>query len=194
MINEESFKPRNFEEDLKNSNDPKIRIAWERLLKLKFGQEIKIIWKEELNVQTGLGLDVTIETKKGRRYSIELKTRNHRVYQRDWIMEIVHHRYSREEKPRDYLGNKSGWLYITNAEYIFHATLNESKTDFLEAIFYSIHPFKDDIYKSEFNQYPVWFMGSNLSGGIYQLTINKLIPKEIISRDANEFWEWKNGN
>lgn len=184
--------PRNFEQDLNDSNDLVIRKAWERIFRYKFGHDCEIYWKDSSNIQIGLGTDITIKTSKGRRYSVELKTRNFKCKNDpNWIMEIVHHKYDREEKPRIYLGSKEGWIYNTTAEYVFHATLNETKNDFIEAIFYSLQPFKSEKYKSEFEQYENLWLSTIFSSGQFQLTLNKLIPKEIIKRDSNEYWEWK---
>ena len=188
---EEEWKPRNFEVDLKNSNNPKLRESWEKIFKLKFGDDCEIIWKDEINIQTGLGTDITIKTKQGRRYSVELKTRNHRCYERDWIMEIISHVYNQEEKPRIHLHSKEGWIYTTTAEYLFHGTLNEKGTNFIEVIFYSLIPFKTPKWKSEFEQYNIFWLPTLYDDGKFQLTLNKLIPKEVIKRDALEFWEWK---
>ena len=186
--------PRNFKQDLEDSNDPIIRLAWERLLKRKFGIDIEIIWKDTTETQKGLGLDVTIKTRQGRRYSIELKTRYHGVLNdSDYIMEIISHMYNKEEEPKIHLYSKEGWIYTTTAEYIFHATLNKNKDDFLEAIFYSIVPFKTERYKSEFQKYKNLWLSTIYPTGEFQLTLNKLIPKDIIKRDALEFWEWNYG-
>ena len=39
--------PRNFYEDLRNSNNPKLREDWIRIFKLKFGKEIDVSWKDD---------------------------------------------------------------------------------------------------------------------------------------------------
>ena len=183
---------RNFEEDLENSNNPKLRESWEKIFRLKFGENCEIVWKDSLEVQKGFGTDITIKTKEGRRYSVELKTRNSSCYQHpDWIMEIVSHIYDKEEEPRKYLHFKEGWIYTTTAEYIFHGTLNDNGTDLKEVIFYSLVPFKTTKYKSEYKKYKnLWLPTLFSSNGNFQLTLNKLIPLEVIKKDALEFWEW----
>lgn len=181
---------RNFEEDLINSNKPKLRESWADIFKLKFGNDCEIKWKDDLQEQKGFGTDVTIKTKTGRRYSIELKTRYYKCLKNDkWIMEIVSHIYNKEEKPREYLHKKDGWIYTTTAEYLFHATLDQSGENIIECIFYSLKPFKDIGYKSEFDKYEILWLPTTFSNGNFQLTLNKLIPKDVIKKDALEFWE-----
>jgi len=190
-MNEENL-PRNFKEDLESSNNPKLRNAWERIIRYKFGNDCEIFWKDEKNIQLGLGTDTVIKTSKGRRFSVETKTRSYSCLNNpDWIMEIVSHIYDREEKPRIYQRSKEGWIYSTTAEYIFHATLNEDGTDILEAIFYSLSPFKLEKYKGEFEQYKNLWLPTLFSSGQFQLTLNKLIPVDIIKKDSEEFWDWR---
>ena len=106
-------------------------------------------------------------------------------------MEIVSHVYDKEEKPRQYLHKKEGWIYTTTAEYLFHATLDETGEKITEVIFYSLNPFKANKYKSEFDKYDNLWLPTKFKNGNFQLTLNKLIPKEVIKRDALEFWEWR---
>jgi len=181
--------PRNFNDDLNNADTPKIRNAWLKIFKKKFGDEIEVDYKDELCIQKGLGTDVTIKTKSGRRYSVELKTRNNNCLNKDYIMEIVSHTYDKPEKPWNHLYSKDGWIYTTTAEYIFHGTLNENRDDFLEVILYSLIPFKTPGWKSEFDKYEHFFLPTKSGSGV-QLTLNKLIPKEVIKQYALEFWEW----
>jgi len=189
---ENNSKPRNFEEDLDASNNPTLRKSWERIFRLKFGDDCKIIWKDDIESQKGFGTDTVIITKQGRRYSVELKSRNKSCYENPhWIMEIISHVYDREEQPRIYLHSKTGWIYTTTAEYLFHGTLNDDGTDLTEVIFYSLIPFKTEKWKSEFDRYEILWLPTLFNNGNFQLTINKLIPKEIIKKDALEFWEWK---
>ena len=191
-MDEEKWNVRNFKEDLKNSNKPELRKSWERIFKLKFGEDCEISWKDEDNIQKGFGTDITIKTKQGRRFSVELKTRNNNSFGKDWIMEIISHIYDRQDKDtRNYLFKKEGWIYTTTAEYIFHGTLNEDGTDLIEVILYSLIPFKTEKWKSEFNKYDILWLPTLFQNGNFQLTINKLIPKEIIKKNAIEFWEWK---
>ena len=186
--------PRNFKEDLVNSNDPILRKAWEKIIRYKFGSDCEISWKDDKGIQLGLGTDTVVKTSKGRRFSVETKARNFNCLSKDYIMEIVSHVYDREENPRIHLRSKEGWIYSTTAEYIFHATLNENGTDILEAIFYSLSPFKLEKYKSEFEQYKNLWLSTKYDSE-FQLTLNKLIPVEVIKKDSDDFWEWRiNGN
>ena len=184
--------PRKFEDDLSNSNNPILRMSWENIFKKKFGVDCEIEWKDEMNVQKSFGTDITIKTNKGRRYSIELKTRNKGCYNNpNYIMEIISHIYNKEKKPRTHLYSKEGWIYTTTAEYIFHGTLDEIGCNLIEVIFYSLVPFKTEKYKSEFtNLHPLW-LSTLFSNGTFQLTLNKLIPVDVIKKDALEFWEWR---
>jgi len=183
--------PRNFEEDLRNSNNPELRKDWIRIFKLKFGEDIEVSWKDNKETQKGFGTDITIKTKKGRRYSIELKGRKNSCLGKDYIMEIVNHVYDKEDKKtRTHLYSYDGWLYTCTAEYLFHATLDKSGKKIEEVIFYTLMPFKTPSYKSEFNKYDILWL-STKNNNSFQWTINKLIPKEVIKRDALEFWEWK---
>jgi len=185
-------KPRNFEEDLINSNKKNIRNAWKNLLKIKFGDDCIILWKDDKNTQLGFGTDITIQTKSGRRYSIELKTRNNKCYGLGWIMEIFHQVYDKEDKEtRNHLYKKEGWIYTCTAEYVLHATLNNNEDGFVEAIFYSLNPFKSENYIKEFEKYEYFWLPTKFNSGNFQLTFNRVIPKEDIKRDAIEFWEWE---
>ncbi len=191
----EGWNPRNFKEDLDNSNNPKLRISWEKIFKLKFGKDCEVIWKDDKESQKGFGTDITIKTKQGRRFSVELKTRNNNCLNKEWIMEIVSHVYDKKDKEtRNYLFKKEGWIYTTTAEYIFHGTLNKDGTNLIEVIFYSLIPFKTEKWKGEFDKYQILWLPTLYPNGNFQLTINKLIPKDVIKKDTLEFWEWNNEN
>lgn len=185
-------KVRNFEEDLRNSNNPKLREDWIRIIKLKFGEDSEVIWKDNQEAQKNFGTDVIVKTNKGRRYSIELKTRNNGVYKNDkWIMEIINLVYDKSDREtRKFIRSYEGWIYTTTAEYIFHATLNEEGESIIECIFYSLIPFKTEMWKSKFQEYKNFFIPTKFPNGNFQLTLNKLIPKEEIKKEAVEFWEW----
>ena len=186
---------RKFEEDLVASNNPELRKDWERIFRLKFGAECSVEWKDAVEIQKEFGTDITISTKEGRRYSVELKTRRYGCFEKDlWIMEIVHHIYNREEEPRTHQYSKEGWVYNTTAEYIFHAGLDKTGTKIKEVIFYAIAPFKSEEYKGEFDKYMNLWLTTKYPDGKFQLTLNKKIPKEIIKRDTLEFWEWEDEN
>jgi len=182
---------RNFKQDLENSNNPTLRKNWINVFKLRFGKDCEVIWKDEISVQKGFGTDLTISTKQGRRYSTEIKTRTNTCLNKSWLMEIVSHIYNSDDpETRQHIGTKPGWIYTTTAEYIFHATLNQEGTDIEECIFYSLIPFKSDVWKSEFNKYKIFWLPTKFDNGNFQLTLNRLIPKDIIKSNALEFWEW----
>jgi hypothetical protein len=82
-------KIRNFNEDLRNSNNSNLRKSWEKIFKLIFGNDCEINWKDNREIQGGLGTDITIKTKKGRRYSVELKTRQKTKGWDVWGSEII---------------------------------------------------------------------------------------------------------
>lgn len=186
---------RNFEEDLRNSNNLTLRKNWGNVFKQKFGNDCIVKWKDDINMQKELGMDTIIETKEGRRYSIEVKTRNYNCYKNpSWLMEIVSHIYDQKEQPRKLLYSKSGWIYTTTAEYVFHGTLNQDGTDIVESIFYSLNPFKTEKYKGEFGKYDKLWLPTLFSNGNFQLTLNKLIPLEVIKKDSIEFWELEEQN
>jgi hypothetical protein len=174
----EEINPRDFEKDLEASNNPSLRENWLRIFKLKFGEDIKVSWKDDVELQKGLGTDITITTKQGRRYSIELKTRTNSCLNKDWIMEIISHVYDKKEKPNNHLFSKEGWIYSTTAEYIFHGTLDKSGNNI-------------EKWKGEFNKYEVLWLSTLYPNGNFQWTINKLIPEEVIKKDALEFWRWQ---
>jgi len=181
---------RNFESDLKASNTPEIRKSWEKIFKIKFGEDCTINWKDNISIQKEMGTDTTVTTKNGRRFSVELKTRKHGCND-NYLMEIKSHIYDKPGEGKKFLYSKTGWIYTTTAEYIFHATLNEKGDGITKVILYSLTPFKDKIYKSEFSKYEYFGLSTDYKNGNWQWTINCLIPKNIIKRDANEFWEWE---
>ena len=185
---------RNFEQDLENSNNEKLRENWIKVFKQKFGEDIEISWKDNVETQKSFGTDITIKTAKGRRYSVELKTRKNSSYGKGWIMEIVSHVYDKQDKEtRNHLYAKEGWIYTTTAEYIFHGTLDDKGQDIVECVFYSLIPFKTEKWKSEFEKYENLWLATEFSNGNFQLTLNKVIPEKVIEKDAVEFWRWKDG-
>ena len=109
-------------------------------------------------------------------------------------MEIKNHVYDQEDKEnRTKLNSYDGWIYTTTAEYIFHATLDKNGESIIDCICYSLIPFKTPSWKSNFEQYETFFLPTRFNDGRFQWTVNKLIPKEIIKKDALDFWEWNNG-
>lgn len=185
------MEPRNFEDDLKKSNNPVLRENWIKMFKYKFGEDIEVIWKDDVATQKGFGTDVVIKDKKGRRYSVEVKTRNKSCFNKDWIMEIFHVVYNNPNKDI-FLYKEEGWVYSTTAEYIFHATLDDDGTTIIECIFYSLMPFKNEKWKGEFKKYPSMWLSTRHLNGNFRLTYYNIIPENIIKQDAVEFWRWEN--
>jgi len=54
---------RNFEKDLEKSNSSQLREEWIRVLEKIFGEDSEISFKDEKNIQLGLGMDATIKQK-----------------------------------------------------------------------------------------------------------------------------------
>lgn len=181
--------PRDFDKDLEQSNCDIVRQNWELIFQKKFGSDVKIVWKDDYETQTGFGTDVTLQTKNGRRYSIELKTRNINTYKTPYIMEIVHQIYT-DETRTTHLRKKEGWVYCSTAEYIFHATIDDN-FNIIECIFYSLMPFKTEKWKSNFDKYNNLWLSTQYQNGNFQLTLNKLIPKIDIRDNAMEYWDWE---
>jgi hypothetical protein len=182
---------RNFEEDFTESNKPTLREEWVRVLKNIFGQEATIDFKEEKNIQIGLGTDVTIKQKNGRRFSVELKTKRFNLMPYDsWVLELKHHIYSDMER-KNKIESKDGWLYTSTAEYVIYATLNEERNKIVEVCGFSLVPFKYEDFRSEITKLPVKFAYTEYSSVKHQTTVFCLAKTEWIRENANKFWYWK---
>lgn len=183
---------RDFYKDLRASNNPELRKNWEKIFRMRFGSDCKIEWRDEISIQKGFGTDTVITTSKGRRYSVEVKTRNNNCYEKEYIMEIVSHIFDRKDPvTRLRLRTVPGWIYTTTAEYVFHGTLDKDGKNLVEVIFYSLVPFKSESYKGEFSLYKGIWLETYFANGQYQLTLNRLIPLDVIKQDAIEFWQWR---
>ena len=182
---------RDFEKDFTESNKPTLREEWARVLKNIFGQEATIDFKEEKNIQIGLGTDVTIKQKNGRRFSVELKTKRFNLMPYDsWVLELKHHIYSDMER-KNKIESKDGWLYTSTAEYVIYATLNEERNKIVEVCGFSLVPFKYEDFRSEITKLPVKFAYTEYSSIKHQTTVFCLAKTEWIRENANKFWYWK---
>lgn len=205
MTDGQSFgEPRNFDEDLARSNDPEVRSEWMRILKEYYGKECIVSFKDDVGVQMQLGTDIVVKTKNGRRYSIELKTRSWREpFVDSWAMEIKSHRYIASEYEKGWgnkikVGESDGWIYTTTAEFIFHALIDAAGKKILKAICYPVWVFKSEEWKTHWGDFPIiWgvtdFRKSKRASNIMQLTINRLIPREIIKQMTDQYGYWDYG-
>lgn len=183
---------RNFEEDLIRSNNPILLKNWERCFIRIFGDGCSIQWKERnREIQMGLGLDATVTTKKGRRYSVEVKTRSNKYYQcENYLLEIAHHRYS-DRNRNLHLGAKPGWLYTGTFEIILYGTLNPEGDDLIEVCGFTSVPFKDENFKSKLTDLKNAWAKTVFSNGELQLTLNKMVSMDFLRQYAGNFWYWR---
>ena len=180
---------RNFEQDLENSK--KLNEEWKQVIKKAFGDDIEVVFKDDNTSQLGFGVDIIITTKKGRRYTIEHKTRRFDYLgYNEYLLEIVHHRYS-DEECKNKVSTIPGWLYKGTFDYIFIGTLNEQNNKIIEVIGFSSIPFKLEEFKSEYNNLKNGWAKSQFNSGIFQLTLNKKVTKEFLEENANKFWYWR---
>lgn len=188
---EEFGKPRNFEEDLRESNNPELRNSWNIIFRRIFGEKIEINWKDDCVSQMDFGSDVLIKTKEGRKYSIDVKTRRNEYFGfENWVIEIIHHIYSNETK-EEKIKTKEGWLYCSTSNFIFYGTLNKQKTKIIELCGFSLSPFKDEEFKSEMGKLRNKWATTKFSNGQFQLTLNKQVDLQFLKDNANKFWYWK---
>ena len=181
---------RSFEKDLEESNSSPLRKEWIRIFKKIFGEEIEISFKDEKNIQLGLGMDVTIKQKNGRRFSVEYKTKPCKymnLYK--WPLELKSHRYSDKEKTNK-INSVDGWLYTSTAEYIIFGTLNDDKNKIIEVMGYSLTPFKNEEFKSKISKLETRTAPTYFNNGIHQTTIFALAHKDWYEKHANKFWYW----
>lgn len=181
---------RNFERDLKRyDNNIQLRKSWESIFKKEFGENVEIFWKDDSTSQLDFGSDVLIKTKKGRKYSIDVKGRNPK-YQglKQWTIEIVHQYYDNSSKGK-HLGMKEGWLYCSTADYIFYGTASDNFDRWSEYIGFSLVPFKNEEFKSNLNGLYYSWTPTQFSNK-FQLTLCKIMPYIFIKKHANKFWYW----
>lgn len=179
---------RKFKEDLEKSQSTALKQEWGNILKKIFGQNIKIDFRENCKItQLKFGTDVLIKKKNGRKYSVELKTKNYRYHLSDiYILEVKHHIYSDESKKnKEY--SKEGWLYCSTADYLIYATLNQEENKIIEVCGFSLIPFKDEIFKKEITKLETKFASTKFQNNKFQTTVIKLAPLEFIRKNANWF-------
>jgi len=190
-MNEDWHKPaRNFVDDCSRFDTSAQRKCWERIYKIKFGDDIIITWKDDMISQIDFGSDVLIQQiKTGRKYSIDNKLRINRHFKRQqWTIELFHH-YYKDSTKQDYLGKKEGWLYCSTADYIFYGTLNQDETEIIEVCSFSLIPFKDEEFKTKITPlYIVW--ASTQYNNSFQLTGNAIMTREFLESNAHKFWYW----
>jgi len=178
---------RDFEKDLITSNNPILLKNWDTIFKKVFG-ECEIQWKENCSVsQLSFGADVLIVTKRGRKYSIDVKTRRSDYLNNPfWLMEIAHHIYT-DETRKEKVSTEAGWLYKSTADIIFFGTTAEDKTTIKEVCAFSLTPFKDEEFKSEISKFDNGWASSK-RGNRFWLTLNKKITLDFIRENAHKFW------
>ena len=179
---------RNFNDDFNNSN--KIKPEWIKVFKKAFGEDCNIQFKDDKISQCDFGTDALITTKKGRRFSIEYKTRRCDYFKcKDYLLEIAHHRYTDKSK-KNKISTVPGRLYKGTFDYIFYATISEHGNKIIEVLGFSAFPFKSEEFKSEYNNMPNGWAQTRFDGGIYQLTLNKIVSKDFIVSNALKSWYW----
>jgi hypothetical protein len=168
------------------------RDEWNKIIRKCFGDKTIINWKDDLVSQLDFGSDVLITTNKGRKYSIDVKTRNKDyLYYSDWLFEIAHHRYSNETRIEK-IETTSGWLYKSTSDLILFATIVNDKL--MEAICFSLVPFKNDNFSNFISNLEIGWASTYFDNGIYQLTLNKKASLDFIKEHANFFWYWRELN
>lgn len=183
---------RDFDNDLKFSNNIKLREEWKRIIPLGLDSDCEIIFHDSKKVQLGFNLDIVVVTSKGRRFSVELKTRREKYFKKSYIFEIVHHRYSDINMTREYLViSKPGWLYTSTAEYIAFATVDQNKI--IELCIFSLLPFKTKEFKSEISPLPIGYSYTSFPNR-YQRTLLKIVEREFLQKHANYFNYWIDSN
>jgi len=181
--------PRNFETDLLNSSKVK---NWPETLNKLFKEKNTLHdFADNLNVQLKFGTDITLTTPKGRRYSIELKTRDNKYYLlQNWLLEVIHQRYTNKDM-KTYLGSEPGWLYKCTAEILVYGTLNKEGDKIIEACAFTLSPFKDEGFRENITVLKHTWSPTLFANGIFQLTLNKFASKEFLSNNAHNFWYCK---
>ena len=189
MLNNDEITRTNFNVCLKNSHlIPEEN--WDGIFHKCFGDDCKIAWKNDKVSQLDFGSDVLVTTKKGRKFSIDVKTRNIRyLAYPDWLLEISHHIYSNDTMKHK-ISTVSGWLYKSTSDIIFFATI-DGNNEILEVCAFSLYPFKNKEFAPKLNNFFNAWASTDFDNGIYQLTLNKKIPIEILKGTANFFWYWE---
>ena len=183
---------RNFEEDLKDSNNKELLNDWNRYIKKIFGEDVVIQWKENCMIsQKDFGSDVLVTDKKGRKNSIDIKTKRFDYLGNGtYTLEIAHHIYSDSTKAQK-VKTIPGWLYQTTSDIILFGTVNQEKTKLLEVCGLSIIPFKEEVFKTEISNLKSVWASTQYSNGNFQLTLNKLVDLDFLKNNAIKFWYFK---
>ncbi|PLW80768.1 hypothetical protein C0585_01035 [Candidatus Woesearchaeota archaeon] len=186
------MRARNFEEDLADSNNIELLKDWERYIRKIFGEDAIINWKENCMVsQKDFGSDVLVTDKKGRKNSIDVKTRRYDYLGNgNYILEIAHHIYTDETRTTK-KETKAGWLYCSTSDIILFGTVNQEKTKLLEVCGFSIIPFKEEYFKSEISNLKSVWASTQYQNGNFQLTLNKLVDLDFLKNNAIKFWYFK---
>ena len=189
---EENYsEPRNFEEDSSHEgkwDNKNIRESWSKIFKEVFGEGILITWKYDKVSQIDFGSDVLIQTKQGRKYSIDVKTRDNKYMGlQQWTIELFH-QYYKDNTKKVHTRKKEGWLYCSTADYIFYGTINKESTKIIEYIGFSLSPFKDREFKQEITPLRIVFAPPTQYKNEWQLTGNAIMSFNFLKNNANKFW------
>lgn len=177
----------NFDECFKNSENIPL-INWENIIKKCFGNNTIIEWKKDVISQFDFGSDLLITSNKGRKYSMDIKTRRKEYFGYDkWIFEIIHHRYINKTK-KELITTIAGWLYKSTSDLILFATINDN--EIIESIIFSLIPFKNENFE-ELKYLENGWASTIFNNGTYQITMNKKIPLDFIQKYSNYYWYWK---
>jgi len=177
-----------YSESYKNSEKVP-RIEWEQKIKKIYGDGCQIIWKDDKTSQLEFGTDLLLITDKGRKYSGDVKTRHQDYYgHKEWLLEIVHHRYENESKTNK-LCTVPGWLYKSTSDLIFYGTVDNisNPTKILECVCFSLIPFKNEDFKTNINSLYNGWAATQFDGGQFQLTLNKRVSFDFLKEHANFF-------
>lgn len=179
----EEEKIRNFKEDLENSQNVSLQESWLEVLHDIFG-EGKVEWKNSKEVQVGMGTDLVYVTKKGRRYSIELKGRRSTYLDNNcYVFEIKQHRYTDVNCTKLY-DSVPGWLYKSTAEYLIWGTIVDNNIK--EVLGFSLSPFKDAAFKNKITNLKECFAPHTYfpDSKVYGKTLLKKVDKGFIMEHA----------
>ena len=196
QMNQHERQPRIFSNDLANSH----KTDWNPVLSVLFEKRKKLYdFENDLKVQCDLGLDKAIVTEKGRKYALEMKTRDANKYfgRNTWLLEVVHQIYDSPAK-KTHLRTKEGWLYASTADIIIIGTVTTDKKEVTEFIAFTIMPFKDVGFKEKITALKsAWAKeGTVFSNGNFQETLNKMASFDFIKNNAQSFlglWRKQNG-
>ncbi len=178
---------RNFENDLNQSNNPKLLEQWNIILKEHYGQNSVITnLEKDKKAQLTYGTDLVIQTPKGRKWSVDPKTKSTRYT--DIPLEIIHHRYTDPQKTK-HLGEKPGWIYTSTTDLVLMGT-KDQKGIIINAVAFSLQPFKDKAFSNKLSAFEMRFSPTTFPNGTFQLTGFYPVPKDFLKEHAHTYWEW----